>query len=536
MLFLLLLLVLLILSLALILSAFVSKYSSRLLLLLSPSLQFRAIGFALATSVTASVLFTLASIRCDTFQFQTGRIRFGLWRIENAAVDSEGDDDGDCVFWHTDDAWVLRSRVASILGHVLGLVIAVYLATLLASSTSCGCGFRYGGGDNNFNNSSSTTTSQHQHQGRSSCATFLKRLIPTSLLTYWLVGAGIAIGLVGTVSLASTIVNADLCQGQCTVQFTGLYFAAMLWAASGFSLLLIPLYTNAPPESPLGMDIESSNGTMDRSWKRQKRSDSATSNEDHNTDESNSHEEPAGFAIVKTFYNGETHITETVNEPDGTIRRTHIVKSPDGTQRVSARVYDEANGPYMSDDDRDGAENGNVAAQMAQQDRMADNEKVVQILLGDSPQDARPVSTTIHWGVPSPHRILPVTYFQEPPLEVEAPAPFAASSESTSSATSGAEAGIDTMPFFPCPVHDIMDNRGGGGRGGRGGRGKEGGVGGVGGDKDVDDDENMSGQNEVDSVPSTIAFNNPLLTEDGDTVNTGPRLFIQTSLPRNDVV
>jgi hypothetical protein len=356
--------------------------------------------------------------------------------------------------------------------------------------------------------------------------------MPTSLLTFWLLGSGIAIGMVGTVSLASTIVRSELCQGQCAVQFKGLYCAAILWVATGFSLLLIPLCTNGSALLPLGMEIESSTDHS-AAWKnssKNKQSGSATSNEDHtgsgNTADSTDHEE-GGFAIVKTFHNGETHITETINEPDGTIRRTHIVKSPDGSQRVSARIYDEANGPYFSDDDDD--EEAAALRRDLQQERIAGNEKVVQILLGDSPQDARPISTTIHWGVPSPHRVQPATYFQEPPLDVdvEAQAPLGQmASQSIKSDGSGA----DSLSFFPCHVpamlnaemnNPMMNN-------------------------DVDDDEEEDDDNDTFShencsIPSTIAFNKPPPPEDGESAATnstpyGPCLLPDPLANRHDVV
>jgi hypothetical protein len=461
----------------------------------------------LVTSVTASGLFTLASIRCDTFQFQDS-IRFGLWRIENI-------DDGSCAYWHSTDTWVVLGRVASVVGHALGGLIVFYLSALL---WSCGC-----------YSSSSSSSSHHRQDYR----TVLKQLMPTSLLTFWLLGSAIAIGMVGTVSLASTIVRSELCQGQCALRFSGLYCAAILWVATGVSLILIPLYTNGVASLPVGMYIESSTDHS-AAWKnssKNKHSGSATSNEDHtgsgNTADSTDHEE-AGFAIVKTFHNGETHITETINEPDGTIRRTHIVKSPDGSQRVSARIYDDANGPYISDDDDD--EEAAAVQHDLQQERIAGNEKIVQILLGDSPQDARPISTTIHWGVPSPHRVQPATFFQEPPLDVEAPAPL---EQLASQSIISSESGAESLSFFPCHVPAMLNAE----------------MNNPMVDNDVDDDEEEDDDDDDDdmfshengSIPSTIAFNKPPPPGDGESAATsstpyGPRLLPEPLASRHDVV
>jgi hypothetical protein len=404
------------------------------------------------TSLTATILFNLASIRCDTFQFQE-KIRFGLWKIQIIK-------DGTCSSWDTTmvDAWVIGARVGSVVGQVSGGIIVVYLGFLFWSLSS----------------------TQHQP------AAFLKQRTSSSLLSFTIIGFAIAIGMVGTISLASTIVRSDMCQGQCSVQFSGLYCAAILWVASGFSLLLVPLF------APFSSGEGSESAENPSSWKNvgKKRSGSVTSNEDHGIGS-----EENGFAIVKRFNNGETHITEMINEPDGTIRRTQIVKSPNGSEQVVAKIYDE-DGSYVSASiDEEAA----VVEAGEQPNRIADNENVVKILLSDSPGDVRPISTTIHWGIPSSHRVKPVTYFQEPPLEEEAPAPLTFS-QSTSS--------HEILSFFPCQVQDILNERG-------------------------DEDDNSI---ENSSIPSIIAFNRlPRIEDEHSSDDYGPRVLNKPS-GRHDVV
>lgn len=410
--------------------------------------QFRAAGFAWVTNLTALVLFALSSFRCDTFQFKSS-IQFGLWYIT---------EDESCRYWNTDDVWVKRGRVASVLAILFGSVLLVYLSLLLVSSS---CSSR-------------------------------RVALSASLGHLRILGGAIAIGMVGIVSLASTIVRADLCQDQCIVNFSGLYCSAILWVSTGFSLLLVPLCTS-------GQDADDH---KDR-WKST--SNSATSNEDGG--ETTTEPEDGGFAIVKTFNNGETHITETIHEKDGTIRRTHIVKAADGKERVSARVYDDET-PFSPEED---------ASAYDKEHQIADNEEVMNILLSDCPENARPLSTSIHWGSPKTfNEAKPVTYFQEPQMEMEPPAPFAVVSLSPSTVSQ------ETEEVFPCQMPEILrddvnsfrcqaphilehDND----------------------DDDTEDDHSGKG-----SIPSTILFSKP--PGDDSTASTyGPRL---KPIIRQDVV